>query len=183
MRWQGAGCRVQWYETVYELIDMRSFSNLWFWIMLAVQWSMASHWVLGVPYDMVLRARKHGDRMTEDMEAMVRINVNRLLYISHVSGMWIAGFSSFLVTSLALVGFYYRIEFAQAVFCLLFPLLLVGLLSLRTAHKIADGDHQGEVLFRRLHWHRVATQAIGMISILFTSLWGMWQNLQIGPLG
>ena len=35
-----------WYQTVLELIDMRSFSSLWYWIGLAVLWSSASHWVL-----------------------------------------------------------------------------------------------------------------------------------------
>ncbi|MEC7670546.1 MAG: component of SufBCD complex, partial [Pseudomonadota bacterium] len=27
---------MDWHQTVYELIDFRSFSNLWFWIGLAV---------------------------------------------------------------------------------------------------------------------------------------------------
>jgi len=42
---------VTWYETIFELIDMRSFSNLWYWIVLSVLWSTMSHWVLGVPFD------------------------------------------------------------------------------------------------------------------------------------
>ena len=46
-------------QTLFDVIDFRSFSNLWFWIMLAVAWSTASHWVLGIPFDMVLRARQH----------------------------------------------------------------------------------------------------------------------------
>ena len=45
---------------IFEVIDMRSFSNLWYWIMLAVIWSSTSHWVLGVPHDMFIRARRQG---------------------------------------------------------------------------------------------------------------------------
>ncbi len=55
---------------------MRSFSNLWYWIALAVTWSTASHWVLGVPFDMVLRARRHGGDAERDLEDMVRVNVS-----------------------------------------------------------------------------------------------------------
>ncbi len=32
---------MDWYATVFELIDMRSFSNLWYWIALAVVWYAA----------------------------------------------------------------------------------------------------------------------------------------------
>jgi Na+/H+ antiporter NhaC len=173
---------MEWYETIYELIDMRSFSNLWFWIALAVQWSMASHWILGVPFDLVQRARRQGGRAQEDLEALARINVNRLLYISHVSGLWLTGIAAFLLTGLAVLGFFYGLEFAQAVFCLVFPMMLVGALSLRSARRIAEGEHEGEALLRRMLRHRMATQGIGMVSILLTSLWGMWQNLRIGPL-
>ena len=173
---------MQWYETIFELIVMRSFSNLWFWIILAVQWSMASHWVMGVPFDVITRARRNGGQAEVDLQDITRVNVNRLLYIGHVSGLWISGIMAFLLTGLVIMGFVYRVEFAQAVFCLMFPLTLVGLMSLRTARLIAAGEHEGAALQRRLHRHRFATQAIGMVSILVTSLWGMWVNLRIGAL-
>ena len=76
---------MDWYETVFELIDMRSFSNLWFWIALAAVWSTTSHWVLGVPFDMVARAERQGGQSETDLETLVHINVNRLLYIARVS--------------------------------------------------------------------------------------------------
>ena len=174
---------LDWYETVFELIDMRSFSNLWFWIALAVMWSTASHWVLGVPYDMVTRARRHGGQAQVDLEIMVRINVNRLLYISRVAGLWLVALGCFFLTGLALTGFVYEDEFAQAVFLLLFPMSLVGLLSLRTARLIDRDEDSGDELYRRLMRHRIATQVIGMVSIFVTALWGMYQNLSIGVLG
>lgn len=83
-------------DMIFELIDMRSFSNLWYWIILAVAWSSASHWVLGVPYDMVHRARRMGGQAQEDLEAMVRINCNRILYIGNLSGLWLIGFLSLI---------------------------------------------------------------------------------------
>ncbi|MEP5731843.1 MAG: component of SufBCD complex [Sulfitobacter sp.] len=174
---------MDWYQTLFELIDMRSFSNLWFWIVLAVVWSTASHWVLGVPFDMVLRAKRHGDQAEIDLEDMVRINVNRLLYIGQVSGLWLAGFACFFLTMLVLMGFVYEVEFAQAVFLLAFPLSMVGAISLSTARLIQADNQGGELLFKRLHRHRLYTQIIGMISIFVTALWGMYQNVNLGPLG
>jgi hypothetical protein len=174
---------LDWYKTLFELIDMRSFSNLWFWIVLAVVWSTASHWVLGVPYDMVLRARRHGGQADVDLEDLVRIYVNRLLYIGQMSGLWLLGFGCFFLTLLVLLGFYYKMEFAQAVFLLGFPLSLIGLLSLSTARLIQIEDATGDRLQRRLMRHRLYTQIIGMVSIFVTALWGMYQNMTIGPLG
>jgi len=36
---------------------------------------------------------------------------------------------------------------------------------------------------QRLARHRLHTQLIGVVSIFVTSLWGMWQNMNVGPLG
>ena len=170
-------------QTIFELIDMRSFSNLWFWIALAVVWSSASHWVLGVPWDMALRARRRGGQLAEDFETLVRINTNRLVYIGDVSGLVMTSFLTFALTTLAVTGFYYRFEFAQAVFLIAFPMSLVGLLSLRAARLIHATDARGMDLYRRMARHRLAIQGIGMVSIFVTAMWGMLQNFSIGVLG
>lgn len=162
---------------------MRSFSNLWFWIALAVVWSTASHWVLGVPWDMVIRARREGGQYEVDLEDIVRINTNRLLYIARVSGLWVLGFTCFFLTLLGGLGFFYDFEFGQAVFLLAFPMVLVGALSLNTARLIQERGELGEALYKRLLKHRIITQAIGMVAIFVTALWGMFQNLNIGPFG
>lgn len=174
---------MDWHETIFELIDMRSFSNLWFWIALAVVWSTASHWILGVPFDMVTRARRHRGQAAEDLDALVRINTNRLLYIGNVSGLWLLGFVCFILTGLALLGFFYRVEFAQAVFLLGAPMSAVGALNLSTARLIQQQEAEGEVLWRMLTRHRIWVQAIGMVSIFVTALWGMYQNMAVGPFG
>jgi hypothetical protein len=171
-------------DTVFELIDLRSFSNLWFWIALAVTWSTASHWVLGVPWDMAMRARRsQGATAMADFEDMVRINTGRLLYVAEQSGTLITGLATFILSSLAILGFGYDNEFAQALFLLGFPLTGVGILSLRTAQRIRAEAPEGEALIARISRHRLAVQAIGMVSIFVTAMWGMYQNMAIGPLG
>ncbi|MBJ3762898.1 component of SufBCD complex [Maribius pontilimi] len=174
---------MNWYEIVFELIDMRSFSNLWFWIALAAVWSTTSHYVLGVPFDMVGRAAKHGGQSERDLETLVRIRVNRLLFIARVSGLWIVGFGAAILTALMILGFVYQVEFAQAVFLIAAPMTLVGLLSLSTARLIEMADLSGAALRLRLTRHRQMVQVIGMVSIFVTAVWGMYQNMNVGPLG
>ncbi|WP_323007776.1 component of SufBCD complex [Pseudorhodobacter sp.] len=170
---------MDWYKMVFDLIDLRSFSNLWFWIALAVLWSTTSHWVLGVPFDMVARARKYGGDAAQDLQDLVAINTRRMLFIARVSGLWLIALMAFMITALVILGFVYRVEFAQAVFLLLAPLAIVGALSLATAQRISETQMQGDDLYRCLTRHRMIVQAIGMVSIFITSLWGMWQNMQV----
>ena len=174
---------MNWYQTLFEMIDMRSFSNLWYWIALAVMWSSASHWVLGVPFDMVQRARRSGGQAQADLEAITHVNARRILMIRDVAGTGLVSLVFAVLTGLGLLAFWYWLEFAQAVFCLAFPMAIVGGLSLRTAARIARDNAGGDDLANRLTRHRFATQLVGVAAILFTSLFGMWQNVSVGPLG
>ncbi len=174
---------MDWHLVVFEVIDMRSFSNLWFWIALAVLWSTASHWVLGVPYDMVTRARRHGGQAETDLDDMARINADRLLYIAEEAGLWVLAIACFAMAVLVLLAFIYWVELAQALFLLAFPMSLVAMLSLRTASLIRSEQARGALVQKRLSHLRLATQVIGMLSIFVTSLWGMYQNLSASFLG
>ena len=181
-RWRARGQDLDWTKLIFDLIDLRSFSNLWYWIALAVTWSSASHWVLGIPYDMVLRARRAGGQAEADLEDIARINVGRILYIAGEAGAILLAMLAFALTTLALLGFVYRVEFCQAFFLIAAPLSGVGLLSVATARRIeAEGDH-GEALRRRLALHRVTVQVIGMVSIFVTAFWGMLQNFNLSIL-
>lgn len=174
---------MEWYQIIFELIDMRSFSNLWYWIMLAVMWSSSSHWVLGVPFDLISRARRQGGEAQADLETLVRINTTRLLYIARTAGTWLVAFLCFVLSMLLMLGFYYHIEFAQAVLFLLGPMTVLAAMSIRVAGIIEAGGDVGEALDRRLMRHRFSIQLLGMVSIFVTAMFGMYQNMQIGALG
>jgi hypothetical protein len=174
---------VDWTALVFNLIDLRSFSNLWYWIALAVTWSSTSHWVLGVPWDMVMRARRQGGDAAQDFEDITRVNVNRFIYIADVAAAPLLVMSSFILTSLAVLGFYYWVEFCQAVFLLALPLAIVLAMSIRTARAIRREGLTGDLLIRRLAVHRVWIQILGMVAIFVTAFWGMLQNYNISILG
>lgn len=174
------------WHTILDLIDMRSFSNLWYWIALAVTWSTASHWVLGVPFDMVLRARRKQGMAAQDLVILTGVNVRRLLMIGREAGMVIVLVASFLLTTLVVWGFVYGMEFAQAVALILVPLALVFGLSLRSAARLEPllaAGADAETVARILTHHRIAVQAVGLVAITVTSLWGMLQNFALSPLG
>ncbi len=173
---------MDWYQTVFEVIDMRSFSNLWFWIALAVLWSSVSHWVIGVPFDMIVRAKreKSGTAM-DDLNALVHINARRMLYISETAGILIILFGSTFMTALVIMAVFYNIEIAQAVLLLGGPLTILSFMSLRTASKIEQGREVGEEMIRRLMRHRFWTQLLGVCAIFVTAMYGMYKNLYIAP--
>ncbi len=131
---------------------------------------------------MIQRARKLGGQAQVDLETMVDIKIRRMLLIGEMSGLWALGLVSFAFTAMALLSVVYSVEFAQALFLLLFPLVFVGAMALSTAVKIRDRGLEGEGLHRALMRQRFSTQVIGIVSIFITAMWGMYQNLQLAVL-
>lgn len=168
-------------DLVTEVIDLRSFSNLWYWIVLAILWSSLSHWTLGVPYHIVTRARRGDAQAGRDMVTLARINAERILTQSEQSASLLLGFAAFTASALAVTGWGYGVEFAQAVFLLLFPALLVGGMTILTARRLRAENY--EDVARRLRIHRTYVQMLGVVFIFITAFWGMYTNIAVGPLG
>lgn len=179
MEWRQAQgeTRMSFSTLLFDLIDFRSFSNLWYWIALCVIWSSASHWVVGVPYDMVWRARREGGEALETLETLVRINAGRMLFQSREYGPWLVGVLAFLLSTLALLAAFYRSEFALALLLILLPVSFLFYITLRACLKIERGEGQGEALFRRMFLTRLSVQGLGMISIFVAAMVGMYVNL------
>lgn len=165
-------------DIVFDRIDLRSFSNIWFWAMLAVSWAVATHHVLGVPADMIARARRLGGSAEEDLRDLIRIHVLRRLDLARRAGPWGPGLAAFVLTLLAVLGLVYGLEVAQAAFLLVAPQVLVAGLALRTARAIHASDGAG--LHRQLGRYRAQVQMVALVSIFVTSFWGMWVNAARG---
>jgi hypothetical protein len=171
---------LQWYDILFEVIDFRSFSSLWFWLVLSVLWSSASHWVLGVPHDLIRRARRD-EQAQRDLEDLLRVNVHRLLFYVRGSGPVSVAGTAFVLSALLVLSLR-GIEFAQAVLCLLLPMIPVFVLRIRLALQFELGQHGSADLDRVLTRHRTAVQLIGVIAIFLTGIFGMYQNLRLGAL-
>ncbi|WP_417807782.1 component of SufBCD complex [Thioclava sp.] len=173
------------FQVIVHLIDLRSFSNMWYWIALAVVWSSASHWVMGVPWDMVGRARRRGGLAATDLVEITFINARRLDGIWADAGVAISIILPFILSFLAISGFFYGAEISQAVFLFALPLSGVFALSVSLSHRLCtqpDVEKSPEMVIHALSRHRVWVQAIGVASIIFTSFWGMFQNLRFSSL-
>lgn len=168
--------------TIYQLIDMRSFTTLWYWIALMAFWYASSTRVLGVPYDMVQTARRHGGEAEAEMTLMARIGIARQLHMGRTAGHWIVAFAMLVLTMLFMLGFFYRLELAQAVFLIALPMALVALIRFLAARSMARRDLEGPALARSLARLRMGVQVLGMVFIFITALWGMWHTLTTGVL-
>ncbi|MBF9031524.1 component of SufBCD complex [Rhodobacterales bacterium HKCCE3408] len=167
-------------DQVRQVIDLRSFSNLWYWIVLAALWSSVSHWCLGVPYDLVLRARRGHDQAAHDLQVLAEVNVNRLLSLVQYSGVAATAFTAFLLTGLVVMGWFYDSEFCQALFLLTAPLVLIGIWSLHTARRLRERNF--EDVPGALRVHRLGVQIMGIVFIFITAFWGMYVNVTVDPL-
>lgn len=173
---------MDWNQAIFSVVSLHTFSNVWYWLAVAVTWSVASHWILGVPFDMVFRAKRHGGDAMDDLELIVAVNLRRMTPILDVAGLWMAGLGSFILSILFMVGFYYGFEFAQGVFLLGFPLSIATVMNFRLCRRFSQKLPQGELLTRTLIRTRFWIQVIAMLSIFLTSLYGMFRILSL-PVG
>ncbi|HEY0276422.1 MAG TPA: component of SufBCD complex [Paenirhodobacter sp.] len=162
--------------SILDLIDTRSFASLWYWIAVAVSWSLASHWVLGVPWDMVMRARRGPPQAAQDLIALTGLSLRRLLGFGRRSGVGLTVGASCLATLLLVLGFGYGIEFAQALAFIVVPQMVVAALSLHRAKRLEPVIEAGIAaadLIAALARHRLLVRATGVVSVTLTALWGM----------
>lgn len=170
-------------ENIFSLINMRSFSSLWFWIVVAIYWSHVSRTVLTAPHDLILRARKGDPVSREDLHALVDIHVRRSLQFTRRAGHWVVAFYAATLTLLLILAFQYRLELAQALLLLFVPMVIVRLLALRLAFRIERQRLRGLDLCRALLHCRFWVQMLGIVSIFITSVWGMLYVMSRSALG
>lgn len=149
-------------------MNLDSVWTLWFWITHVIAWSMASHFALGVPYDMVLEAQRKRDGhedWEQASEAMILAQVFRFVSYSRRFGPSVVGVSMFIVSALLTLATMADMEFARALLTLFGPLILIYIFTIRTALRIDAAQDRGEALFRRLKIQRLINQFIGLIAI------------------
>lgn len=161
------------FDNILSLIDMRSFSSVWFWIVVALFWSAVTHNVLGVSYDMIVQARKKGGQPLADVRTLVEIHVRRMLAMMRNIGHWIFGFVAAVMSLIFVLAFVYGLELAQAVFLLLMPLTITRVMALRLAFRVEREGLADDRLLRVLLRHRLWMQLLGVVIIFLTAVWGM----------
>ncbi|GLK64852.1 MULTISPECIES: hypothetical protein [Paracoccus] len=173
-------------EGILALLDSRSFSSIWFWVILTLAWTMAGRRVLGVPWDVVAGAGRITSGPKDDPAA-----INLLDWLSLTLPRWridsregaiLLGMGSFLLTTLATLGFVYGLEMAQALVLLILPFALLFALDLRLARRLRQVLAQAEVgqpvneagaeAARLMRRHRVLILGLSILSVAVAAFYG-----------
>lgn len=174
---------LNWYATLAALIDLRSFSNLWYWIVVAAFWALAGRRVLGLPVDMLTRAHAEGGVAAEELDRMAEIAIaRRLRQVQGAAGAALLALAGFALALVLVLGFGYGMELGQAVSFMLLPYIILRIMEVATARRLETGP-RGAAMQSALFWHRFRIQLLGLVFILITAFWGAWRNLTMGALG
>lgn len=167
-------------QSLIDLIDLRAFSSLWYWVLLTLAWSSVTSWVLGVPSDLLARARAGDTHAQTDLIQIAHIGARRRQEVWDETGIWLTFGATFVVATLAGLSFSGS-EAAQAALLLVAPLSGVSLITLRTARKVRQADDTRAVI-TVLYRHRLMVHAIAICAIFATAVFGMYHVLiSAGP--
>lgn len=178
-------------QGLLDVLDTRSFSSIWYWLMLTLLWTWVGRSALGIPSDVVAAVRRHA-RAGAAEAAPAGASLLLLDWLSLVLPRWritprdgalLLGVTAFGLTVLAGCGFLYGRQTGQALFLLLAPLaLLVGLrlrlaahleavLSLAETREIAP-DAAAIQASRLIGRHMRVTLALSVVAVGGATLWG-----------
>ncbi len=164
--------------TVRELMNFDSFWSLWFWIFHVVTWSLTSHFTMGVPYDLVVRANREEDEdgpYQRAAENLINAQIFRFTALWRRYGLLITGNSAFLISVLVTLGTLGQLEFARALLTILGPLTLVYILTIRKALKLERWDLSGASLRRAIWRQRLINQLVGLLAIIMAVILAVYQ--------
>lgn len=188
---------MQYLNGLIGFLDSRSFSSVWFWLLLAGLWSAAGRSVLGVPGDVLMRARAAQSDQPGGAAAITLLNWLSLTlprwHLGRREGAIFLGATAFVLTSLAILGFRYRLEMAQAICLMLVPIWLLFWMRVRLARRLLPLMQAGQEgsrpvaeiaaqTIRAMTIHRRLVTVLSMLSVAVAALWGaLW--VAIHPYG
>ena len=171
-----------------DLLDTRSFSNLWFWLFVIAIWGDIGRRVVGVPWDVVRRARTepdgHGGLLLLDW---LTLTLPRW-QMGRTEGLVLLGLAGFGLTSLVLLGFVYGLEMAQAISLIGVSLALLFVLRLRLARRLLPllaAAHDGRLppdqavapALRLIIIHRRIATVLSVLAGIILAMWGRFWML------
>lgn len=151
-----------------EGLGTGSFESMWYWVLTVLVWTYAGNRVLGVPYDMLLRARRLPP-VADRVETLAHIAAERMGGLYDRVGVPIAAATGFGLAVLFGIAFGTGLELAAATFALVFPLSIVVYSTLRLALAVRRQRIAGPSLVRILARRRVWHMVIGTVAMLTTA--------------
>ncbi|MFD1880983.1 hypothetical protein [Paracoccus pacificus] len=177
-------------------LETRSFAAVWFWLFLVLCWSLMGRGVLGVPAEVIARARFPADGPDGDEARLLLLDWLSLTLPMRQTSPGVAVFAlaagGFVLAALAVLALL-GVEIAQAGWLLLTPLAVTGVLRVRLAGRMqglmeaaqteqVPPAEAAERAARALWSQRLITSVIGVIAMGVTAAWGALWMLR-HPLG
>tara|TARA_B000000460_G_scaffold102768_1_gene72069 strand:+ start:315 stop:890 length:576 start_codon:yes stop_codon:yes gene_type:complete len=180
------------FDGLISFLDSRSFGSIWFWLALVGMWSATGRNVIGVPVEVLAAARRASvrDASEEGLAAITLLDWLSLTLprwqLGRREGAIVSGVTTFLLTSLAILGFGYELEMAQALALLMAPFMALFWMRVRLARRLIpllQAGQAGETpiadvaagAVRLMNRHRRLVLLLSVVSVAATALWGaLW---------
>ena len=162
---------------MFQTFAAASFQSIWYWVLHVVVWTLACYRTLGVPHDMLLRARRLPE-IGARVDTLALLTSERVGGIYDALGVPIAAGLGFVLAGLFALGFGTGIEAAQAAFAIVLPLVVINYSKLRLALAVRRQGIAGPRLVLALARRRIWHQLIAVVAMLGAA--GMALSLHAG---
>jgi hypothetical protein len=150
---------------LYQSFAAAGFQSIWYWTLHVVVWTVACYRTLGVPHDMLLRARRIPE-IADRVNTLAHLSSERIGGIYDRAGVPLAAAAGFLLAAVAALGFVNGLEVARAALMILLPLALIGYSKLRLALYIRRSRIRGARLVVLLARRRFGHQLLAILAML-----------------
>ena len=158
---------MHWVRELLIFIDGKSFASVWFWLTLGVTWFVVARYPFSISNELILQARNFEESARLSVEVLAEMRAKKLLAFN----LWKVAAFSFIGSIIFVFGWIYQIEFAQALFVWLVPIMGVGGVSLYTAYRVQNRSQKGDALLDTLERHRLMVILIGCLTFGFIAYW------------
>ena len=163
---------------VFFSID--AYSSIWFWSLLIIAWSISiDKFSVHSHYQWLSASNSGASQQKEILRSFYLKADYQGKYENNILTLLSICFSSFFIVNLAVVAFFYSIEFLQAAFLLFCPFINCIILRVSLRQSIGSLDEVSfKDVFKKVKLFRRVGVVIASVSLLSSITWGFYLNLK-----
>ena len=157
-----------------------AYSSIWFWSLLIIAWSISiDKFSVHSHYQWISASNSGASQQKEILRSFYLKAEYQGKYKNNSLTFLLICFSSFFIVDLAVVAFFYSVEFLQAAFLLFWPFIICFILRLCLGQSIGPLDEVtfNDIFIKVKLFRRVAV-VIATVSLLSSISWGSYFNLK-----
>ena len=163
---------------VFFSID--AYSSIWFWSLLIIAWSISiDKFSVHSHYQWLSASNSGASQQKEILRSFYLKADYQGKYENNILTLLSICFSSFFIVNLAVVAFFYSVEFLQATFLLFCPFMNCMILRVSLRQSIGSMDEVSfKDVFKKVKLFRRVGVVIASVSLLSSITWGFYLNLK-----